>query len=112
MPEASAFTVAANTGPAREGHLTVAGTGFTIAQRARKRIEALDFDGRGADAFLYSKVSGDWTQYSWNGAFTPKNEGVSSPGMTVLPADFNRDGRSDLFAYYRYTGKWAREHLG
>jgi len=102
-----AFNVAANTGVGRQGHLTVAGTRFTIAQ-SRKRIEALDFDGRGADAFLYDKASGDWTQYSWNGTFSATNEGVSSPGMTVFPADFNRDGRSDLFAYNVRTGKWGR----
>jgi hypothetical protein len=103
-----AFTVAENTGRAREGHLTVAGKIFTIAQRAHKRIEALDFDGRGADAFLYDKTTGDWTQYKWNGVFAATGAGVSSPGMTVLSADFNRDDRSDLFAYDSRTGVWAR----
>jgi hypothetical protein len=103
-----AFDVAANTGVAREGHLTVAGTRITITQQPGKRIEALDFDGRGADAFLYDKRSGDWIQYSWHGTFMPTNDGVSSPGMTVLPADFNRDGRSDLFTYNARTGVWGR----
>ncbi len=103
------FTVAANTGATREGHLIVAGTVFTIAQRARKRIEALDFDGRGADAFLYSSKSGDWTRYTWSrGQFAASQIGVSTAGMTVLAADFNRDDRSDLFAYDTRTGVWAR----
>jgi Viral BACON domain/FG-GAP-like repeat len=103
-----AFTVAANSGAARTGHLTVAGKVFTIAQRARKRVQALDFDGRGADAFLYNLKSGFWTQYSWTGAFTARQSGVTTPGMTVLPADFNGDDRSDLFAYDKRTGVWGR----
>jgi Putative binding domain, N-terminal/Viral BACON domain len=104
-----AFTVAANSGAVREGHLTVAGTVFTIAQRARKRSDALDFDGRGADAFLYSVKSGDWTRYTWTRTtFAASQVGVSTPGMTILPADFNGDDRSDLFAYDTRTGVWAR----
>ena len=65
-------------GGAREGHLTIAGTMFTIAQRARKRTEALDFDGLGADAFLYSATSGDWTRYTWRVRFRRSKEGVST----------------------------------
>jgi hypothetical protein len=103
-----AFTVAANAGGAREGHLTIAGTAITIQQRARKRLEALDFDGIGADAFNYNTSTGDWTRYQWNGAFASKQTGVSTPGMTVLAADFNGDDRSDLFAYDTRTGVWAR----
>ncbi len=102
------FAVAANPGAAREAHLTIAGTVFTVEQRARKRIEALDFDGLGADAFLYSATSGDWTRYTWQGTFSASQEGVSTTGMTVLPADFNGDDRSDLFAYNPRTGVWAR----
>ena len=95
-------------GDAREAHLTVAGTVFTIAQRARKRGDALDFDGRGADAFLYSRTTGDWTRYQWDGSLVAMQTGVSTPGMTVIPADFNGDERSDLFAYDTRTGIWAR----
>lgn len=102
------FAVAANPGGAREGHLSIAGTMFTIEQRARKRTEALDFDGLGADAFLYSAASGDWTRYTWQGTFSAIQEGVFTTGMTVLPADFNGDERSDLFAYNPRTGVWAR----
>jgi hypothetical protein len=107
-PGTVSFTVAANPGAAREAHLTVAGTAFTIAQRARKRGDALDFDGRGADVFLYSRTTGDWTRYQWDGALMAMQTGVSTPGMTVIPADFNGDERSDLFAYDTRTGIWAR----
>ncbi len=107
-----AFTVAANGGAFRAGQLTVAGKVFTIEQRARKRIQALDFDGRGADAFLYNTTSGDWTQYRWNGVFTARQSGVTTPGMTVLPADFNGDDRSDLFAYRPAHRRVGTQHLG
>ncbi len=102
------FAVAANSGAAREAHLTIAGSVFTIQQQARKRIEALDFDGLGADAFLYDARSGDWTRYKWTGIFSAMQSGAASSGLTVLPADFNRDDRSDLFAYNPLTGGWAR----
>ena len=102
-----AFTIASNAGDAREAHLTVAGTVFTIAQRARQRGDALDFDGRGADVFLYSRATGGWTRYQWDGSLVTLQTGVSTPGMTVIPGDLNGDQRSDLFAYDTRTGIWA-----
>ena len=69
-------------------------------------------DGRG-DTIRYDVVNGGATLSSENAArvgavLVPRTTHDWSPGWTIKTADFNGDGRTDLFFYDQATGVWFK----
>ncbi len=81
-------------------------------------IVDLNGDGRG-DSFRYNPSTGTWTIDTEAAAraaddsrgprtLTPQTSSTWSPSWIVKAADFNGDGRTDLFLYNEATGQWFK----
>ena len=72
----------------------------------------VDGDGRG-DTIRYDALNGGATLSAENSSFTdtvlvPRTTHSWSPGWTIKTADFNGDGRTDVFFYGEDTGLWFK----
>ncbi len=100
------WSVAANTGPARQGTVTVAGLTFTINQAAAPRRAPFDFDGDGkTDIGIFRPSDGSWWYVrSIDNAFRVFNFGTSTDILT--PGDFTGDGKTDIAIFRPSSGFW------
>jgi hypothetical protein len=100
------WSVAANTGPARQGTLTVAGATFTINQAAAPRRAPFDFDGDGrTDVSIFRPSDGSWWYLrSSDSQFRVFSFGTSTDILT--PGDFTGDGKTDISVFRPSTGFW------
>lgn len=98
---AAAVTVniAANTGAARTGTLTVGGQTFTVNQAATPPAPIgpvrFDYDGdRRSDISVYRPSTGIWHLLKSQAGYAGVQFG--NPGDKLVPADYDGDGRTDL----------------
>jgi hypothetical protein len=100
------WSVAANTGAARQGTLTVAGSTFTINQAAAPRRAPFDFDGDGkTDVGIFRSSDGSWWYLrSIDNAFRVFSFGTGTDIIT--PGDFTGDSKADVAVWRPSTGFW------
>jgi uncharacterized delta-60 repeat protein len=101
------FAVAANSGAARIGTITVAGRTFTVNQAASPtfRRTPFDFDGDGkADVSIYRPSTGTWYIINSAGGVNYTQWGNSTD--KIVPADYDGDGKADVAIYRPSTGTW------
>ena len=101
------FSVAANSGAARTGTITVAGRTFTINQAASPtfRKTPFDFDGDGkADISIYRPNTGIWYFLNLSGSYTYTQFGLNSD--KIVPADYDGDGKTDIAVFRPSNGTW------
>lgn len=102
---AISYSVAANTGAARTGTITVGGQTFTVNQAAATgRRTSFDFDGDSkTDLSIFRPSGGEWWYLkSSNGANAAFQFGLSTD--KIIPADYTGDSKTDV-AFYR-NGQW------
>ncbi|MEZ5308604.1 MAG: BACON domain-containing carbohydrate-binding protein [Pyrinomonadaceae bacterium] len=102
------YTVAANTGAARSGTITIAGESFTVNQdgASTNAFTRFDFDGdQKADVSIFRPGPGEWwylrSSDNGNNAFQ-----FGSSTDIIVPQDFTGDGRSDSAFWRPSTGEW------
>ena len=101
------FTVAANSGAARTGTITIAGQIFTVNQAASPtfRKTPFDFDGDGkADISVYRPNTGTWYFLNSTPGYSATQWGISTD--KIVPADFDGDGKTDIAVYRPSSGVW------
>ena len=102
------FSLAANTGAARTGSITVNGQSFTFSQDAgaAQRRVAFDFDGDGkADNSIFRSSLGEWWYLrSSDGGNAAAQFG--SEKDKIVPADYTGDGVTDMAFYRPEKGEW------
>ncbi len=99
------FTVAANSGAARTGTITVAGQTFTVNQAASAtfRKTFFDFDGDGkSDVSIYRPSTGIWYSLNSTTGFSSTQWGNSTD--RIVPADYDGDGKTDVAIYRPSNG--------
>ncbi|MBI1763974.1 MAG: S8 family serine peptidase [Acidobacteria bacterium] len=107
------YAVAANTGAARAGTLTVAGQTFMVNQAAAgvsTVAKKADFDGDGlADLSVWRGPTSQWlVQKSSNAQLQTTLWGTSLEPFNDLPVpgDYDGDGKIDVAIYRRLSGTW------
>ncbi len=101
------FAVAANSGAARSGTITVAGRTFTVNQTASPtfRKTLFDFDGDGkADISIYRPTTGIWYFLNSTTGFSATQFGINTD--KIVPADYDGDGKTDIAVYRPSSGTW------
>lgn len=102
-----AFSIAANTGAARSGTISVAGQTFTINQVAgtttAPRKVSSDFDGDGkSDISVFRPSDGYWYIAESSGGYSFVQWGLSTD--TPVPGDYDGDGKTDIAVYREFIG--------
>jgi hypothetical protein len=66
--------------------------------------------GDSGDAFTFDPSSGHWARQlsQPGGGFAGQSQGTWAPGWSVLGADFNADGLSDVFLHNATSGVWSK----
>ena len=103
------FSIAANSGTARNGTITVAGQIFTVNQNGgtfAPRRSPFDFDGDNkTDLSIFRPSLGEWwylkSSNVGNAAFQ-----FGSSSDKLVPADFTGDGKTDIAFFRPSTGFW------
>ncbi|MDQ3712260.1 MAG: FG-GAP-like repeat-containing protein [Acidobacteriota bacterium] len=107
------YSVAANTGPARTGTITVGGQTFTIYQASGNNTlpTRFDFDGDGkADVSVFRPSNGGWYIDQSTNGFTGIIFGQA--GDKIVPADYDGDGKTDVAVFRSGTWYLNRSQLG
>ncbi|HVE55979.1 MAG TPA: BACON domain-containing carbohydrate-binding protein, partial [Pyrinomonadaceae bacterium] len=100
------WSVAANTGAARQGTLTVAGSTFTINQAAAPRRAPFDFDGDGkTDISIFRPSVGEWW-YLRSSDSTNRAAQFGASTDKLTPGDFTGDSKTDIAFWRPSTGYW------
>lgn len=108
------FTVAANTGAARNDTITAAGQAFAVTQAgvATTRRTA-DFDGDGrSDVSVFRPSTAVWHLNQSTNGYTGVAFGLSTDRLAA--ADYDGDGKTDIGVFRPSTGTWylLRSTLG
>ena len=94
---------------ARDGSLTVAGRVVTVVQHgSRTGGPPIDVNGDGIADILRLDPLGGWTIDAFDGGAAPGLSGNWHAGWSVMMADFDVDGYTDLLLYNLETGRWRR----
>ena len=104
-----AYNGAANTGPPRQGTMTIAGQTYTVNQAAPVTSRSpFDFDGDNKTDLSVFRPNGAnaewWYLKSSNGGNGAAQFGLSSDRMT--PADFTGDNKTDIAVFRPSNGQW------
>lgn len=105
-PASVTWAVSANTGPARQGTLTIAGQTFTINQAAPSTKTPFDFDGdKKTDISIFRPGPGEWWYLkSSNGGNYATQFGTSTDRLVA--SDLTGDGKADIAFWRPSTGMW------
>lgn len=103
------WSVAPNTGPARQGTVTAAGQTFTINQAAPTRRSPFDYDGDNKTDLSIFRPNGAsgaewWYLRSSNGGNGALQFGSATD--RIVPSDFTGDGKTDIAFWRPSTGFW------
>lgn len=103
------YNVAANTGPPRQGTISVAGQTFTVNQASPQTSRSLfDFDGDNKTDLSVFRPNGAnaewWYLKSSNGGNGAAQFGLSTDRMS--PADFTGDSKTDIAVFRPSNGQW------
>lgn len=104
------YAVAANTGAARTGTMTIAGQTVTVNQAAPTQPTAIgkhfDFDGdRKTDIGIFRPSNGQWWHLRSSDSASRAVQFGTSTDVRV-PADYTGDGKVDIAFWRPSTGQW------